>query len=105
MSRAMPRCDPPVLAFSEYLPDRSPLRKVRKLVPSGCLDIRFFFAIISAMDERAQAILIAAAVIVAPKLRDFKDTPALRSAVHDAIRVAEYMARVVERRCAEKKPA
>ena len=101
----MPRCDPPVLAFSEYLPDRSPLRKVRKLVPSGCLDIRFFFAIISAMDERAQAILIAAAVIVAPKLRDFKDTPALRSAVHDAIRVAEYMARVVERRCAEKKPA
>jgi len=101
----MPRCNPPLLAFSEYLPDRSPLRKVRKLVPSGCLDIRFFFAIISAMDERAQAILIAAAVIVAPKLRDFKDTPALRSAVHDAIRVAEYMARVVESRCAEKKPA
>ena len=79
--------------------------KCGKPVPLGRLDIRFFFAIISAMDERAQAILIAAAVIVAPKLRDFKDTPALRSAVHDAIRVAEYMARVVESRCAEKKPA
>jgi len=39
------------------------------------------------MDERAKAILVAAAAIVAPKLRDFKDTPALRSAVHDAIRV------------------
>ena len=57
------------------------------------------------MDERAKAILVAAAAIVAPKLRDFKDTPALRSAVHDAIRVAEYMARVVESRCAETKPA
>jgi len=57
------------------------------------------------MDERAKATLVAAAAIVAPKLRDFKDTPALRSAVHDAIRVAEYMARVVESRCAEKKPA
>ena len=69
------------------------------------LDVRFLFAIISTMNERALSILIAAAVIVAPKLRDFKDTPALRSAVHDAIRVAEYMARVVESRCAEKKPA
>lgn len=50
-------------------------------------------------------ILVAAAAIVAPKLLDFKDTPALRAAVHDAIRVAEYMARVIESRCSEKKPA
>ena len=57
------------------------------------------------MDERAKVILVAAAAIVAPKLLDFKDTPALRAAVHDAIRVAEYMARVIESRCSEKKPA
>jgi hypothetical protein len=48
------------------------------------------------------AILIAAAAIVAPRLRELKDTPALRSAVHDAIRVAEYMARVVDSRQGEK---
>ena len=57
------------------------------------------------MDDRAFAILVAAAAIAAAKLRDFKDAPALRSAVHDAIRVAEYMARVVESRCNEKQPA
>jgi hypothetical protein len=38
----------PLLAFSEYLPDRSPLRKVRELVPLDRLDIRLFFAIILA---------------------------------------------------------
>jgi hypothetical protein len=38
----------PLLAFSEYLPDRTPLRKVRELVPLERLDIRFFFAIIFA---------------------------------------------------------
>jgi hypothetical protein len=38
----------PPLAFSEYLPDQSPLRKVRKPVPLGCLDIRLFFAIMFA---------------------------------------------------------
>jgi hypothetical protein len=38
----------PLLAFSEYLPDRGTLRKVRELIPSGCLDIRLFFAIILA---------------------------------------------------------
>ena len=57
------------------------------------------------MEERPNAILIAAAVIVAPRLRELKDTPALRYAVHDAIRVAEYMARVVDSLVSEKKSA
>jgi hypothetical protein len=70
------------------------------------LHIRLFFAIIPAvMEERANTILIAAAAIVAPRLHELKDSPALRCAVHDAIRVAEYMARVVDSNLSEKKPA
>ena len=53
-----------------------------------------------AMDQprRVHALLIAAAIIVAPRLRELKDTPALRAAVSDAIRVAEFILRVLERR-------
>jgi hypothetical protein len=57
------------------------------------------------MEDRANAILIAAAAIVAPRLRELKDSPALRCAIHDAIRVAEYMARVVDSHLNEKKSA
>ena len=56
------------------------------------------------MDKRAGLILIAAAVIVAPRLRELKDAPALRSAVLDAIRVAEYMAKLVENRRSANQP-
>jgi hypothetical protein len=49
------------------------------------------------------AILIAAAAIVAPRLHELRDTPALRCAIHDAIRVAEYMIRVIDSRLAEAK--
>ena len=49
------------------------------------------------------ATLIVAAAIVAPRLRELKDSPALQSAVHDAIGVAEYMGRVVDSRQSEKK--
>ncbi len=49
------------------------------------------------------AILIAAAAIVAPRLHELRDTPALRCAIQDAVRVAEYMIRVVDSRLAEKK--
>jgi hypothetical protein len=56
------------------------------------------------MDKRAGLILIAAAVIVAPRLRELKDSPALRSAVLDAIRVAEYMAKLVENRHSANQP-
>jgi hypothetical protein len=37
------------------------------------------------MEDLANAILIAAAAIVAPRLRELKDSPALRCAVQDAI--------------------
>jgi hypothetical protein len=57
------------------------------------------------MKERANAILIAAPAIVAPRLRELKDRPAVRRAVHDAIQVAEYMARVIDSQLAEKKSA
>jgi hypothetical protein len=43
------------------------------------------------------------AAIVAPRLRELKGKPALRSAVHDAIRAAEYMARVIDSHLGEKK--
>ncbi len=46
------------------------------------------------------AILIAAAVIASPRLKELKDSPALRAAIQDAIRVAEFMARVLARRSA-----
>jgi len=57
------------------------------------------------MEERANAILTAAAAIVAPRLHELKDSPALRYVVHDAIRVGEYMARVVDSNLSEKKSA
>lgn len=58
------------------------------------------------MDEprNRHAILIATAIILAPRLGELKDSPALRAAVHDAIRVAEFIARVVEKRCAATQP-
>src|SRR5438067_8846491 len=40
-------------------------------------------------------ILLATAILVAP-LRELRDSPALRSAVADAVRVAKYIARVVD---------
>ena len=50
-----------------------------------------------AEDSRARnVILLAAAIIAAPRLRELKDSPALRSAVADAVRVAKYIARVVD---------
>jgi hypothetical protein len=55
------------------------------------------------MEERSNAILIAAAAIVAPRLRELKDSPGLRCAVHDAIRAAAYMARVIDSHLGEKK--
>jgi hypothetical protein len=49
-------------------------------------------------DSRARnVILLAAAIIVAPRLRELKDSPALRAAVADAVSVAKYIARVVDR--------
>jgi hypothetical protein len=56
------------------------------------------------MDESKKGglILLAAAVIVAPRLRDLKDSAALRSEVADAIRVAEYMARLIEQKYRNK---
>ncbi len=41
-------------------------------------------------------ILLATAILVAPRLRELRDSPALRSAVADAVRVAKYIARVVD---------
>jgi hypothetical protein len=41
-------------------------------------------------------ILLATAIIVAPRLRELRDSPALRAAVADAVRVAKYIARVVD---------
>jgi hypothetical protein len=55
------------------------------------------------MDKRAGLVLIAAAVIVAPRLRELGDSPALRCAIADAIRVAEYMAKLVESRYSENR--
>jgi hypothetical protein len=56
-----------------------------------------------AMKDRFDAILMAAAAIVAPRLHELKDSPALRCAIHDAVRVAEYMARVVDSNLSEKR--
>jgi hypothetical protein len=48
-------------------------------------------------DSRARNVmLLAAAIIAAPRLRELKDSPALRSAIADAVRVAKYIARVVD---------
>jgi hypothetical protein len=55
------------------------------------------------MQDRGNAILIAAAAIVAPRLHELRDSPALRCALHDAVRVAEYIARVVDSNLSEKK--
>ena len=69
--------------------------------------IRFLFAVIRcpAMDRRARLILVAAAVIVASRLRELKDSPALRPAVIDAIRVAEHIAKSVDNRDSVRKPS
>jgi len=48
--------------------------------------------------KNRHAILIAAAIILAPRVGELKDSPALRAAVNDAIRVAEFIARVIEKR-------
>lgn len=58
------------------------------------------------MDEsrNRHVILLAAAIIVAPRLPELKDTPALRAAVSDAIRVAEFIAKVLETRYAQRTP-
>ncbi len=55
------------------------------------------------MDAERQrvAVLLTAAIIVAPRLRELKDTPALRAAVAESIRVAEYMVRVMEKSLAK----
>jgi hypothetical protein len=49
------------------------------------------------------AIIIAAAAIAGPKLRELKDTPAFRFTISEAIRTAEFIAKIVESHCAERK--
>jgi len=41
-------------------------------------------------------ILLATAILVAPRLRELRDSPALRSAIADAVRVAKNFARGVD---------
>ncbi len=48
--------------------------------------------------ENYNAILIAAAIIAAPRLGELKDTPALRYTVSESIRVAEFMLKMVKDR-------
>lgn len=54
----------------------------------------------SPVDEsrNRNAMLIAAAIIVAPRLKELKDTPPLRAAISDAIRVAEFIAKAIDSR-------
>jgi hypothetical protein len=52
-----------------------------------------------APERNLEAILIAAAIILLPRIKEFrdaKDTPALRSAVADAVRIAEFIAKHVD---------
>ena len=49
-------------------------------------------------DRNHNALLIAAAIIAAPQLRELKDTPALRYTVSASITVAEFMLKMVKDR-------
>jgi hypothetical protein len=49
-------------------------------------------------DRNHNALLIAAAIVAAPQLRELKDTPALRYTVSASITVAEFMLKMVKDR-------
>jgi len=53
-------------------------------------------AAVSDEARNRNVILLATAIPVTPRLRELRDSPALLSAVADAVRVAKYIARVVD---------
>lgn len=67
----------------------------REVARASSLFIRYNASVSNEARDR-NVILLAAAIIAAPRLHELRDSPHLRATVADAVRVAKYIARVVD---------